>query len=60
MTAMGAGTDGEGKAYVSRTRYTDITTTRFKYRQERSYDNGAHWAETLQIEAKRVAAAAPR
>jgi hypothetical protein len=60
MTTMGAGTDGDGKAYVSRTRYTDITGTSFKFRQERSYDSGTTWEETLQIEAKRVAAAAPR
>jgi len=60
MTATGAGSDAEGKAYVSRTRYTDITPTSFKFRQERSYDSGASWDETLQIEAKRVAATAPR
>ena len=60
MTTMGAGADGDGKAYVSRARYTDITPTSFRFSQERSYDSGSTWDGTLQIDAKRVAAAAPR
>jgi hypothetical protein len=60
MTVMTTGTDAEGKRFVSRTRYSDITPTSFKFRQERSYNEGAKWDATLSIDAKRVAAVAPR
>jgi hypothetical protein len=61
MIVSGNGTDPEGKAYLSRTRYTDITPDHFRMQQDRSTDNGQTWDEaTLVIEAKRVAAAAPR
>lgn len=55
------GTDAEGKVYASRTRYYDITPTGFKYRSDRSFDEGKTWEEgVLRIEAKRVAATATR
>ena len=55
------GTDGDGKVYASRARFFDITPTGFKYRTDRSYDEGKTWDEgILSIEAKRVAATAPR
>jgi len=61
MRLDGNGVDGEGKAYVSRTRYFEIGTDAFRMQQDRSYDNGQTWEEaTLAIEARRVAAAAAR
>jgi hypothetical protein len=61
MRIDGSGTDGEGKAYLSRTRYFGIGSDAFRMQQDRSYDNGQTWEEAaLAIEAKRVAASAPR
>lgn len=60
MTLTGRGTDAEGRAQVTRTRFSDITPASFKWLQERSIDDGRTWTETLRIEAKRVAAVAPR
>ena len=61
MVFVSQGVDEEGKPYVTRTRYFDITPAAFKYQQDRSADNGKTWDEgTLRIEAKRVAATAPR
>lgn len=61
MVIAGQGTDEEGKAYQTRTRYYDITPSSFKYQQDRSSDGGRTWEEgTLKIAAKRVAAAAAR
>ena len=55
------GTDAEGKVYLIRGRYFDITATSFKFRQERSYDEGKSWESgVLNIEATRVAATATR
>ncbi|MEO7770114.1 MAG: hypothetical protein ABIX19_03745 [Gemmatimonadaceae bacterium] len=54
------GTDADGKAYVTRGTYSDITPTSFRFRQERSSDEGKTWKENLSIEAKRVAATATR
>jgi len=56
----GGGTDNDGKAYSSRSRIFGITPTSFTYVQERSFDAGNKWDVTLKIEAKRVAASAPR
>ena len=60
MRTSSRGVDGEGKAYLSRTRFHEITPTSFRYLQERSTDDGKTWAETLRIQAKRVSATAPR
>jgi hypothetical protein len=60
MTVESKGTDAEGRAFLSRTRYTDIEPGRFRFQQERSFDDGKKWTRTLTIEAKRIAAAAPR
>jgi hypothetical protein len=60
MTMTGRGTDAEGRAQVTRTRFTDITATSFKWRQDRSIDDGRTWTEALRLEARRVAAVAPR
>jgi len=55
------GTDEEGKTFAGRTRFYDITANGFKYQQDRSFDGGKTWDEALlRIEAKRVAATAPR
>ena len=61
MTVMSRGTDADGKPYVSRARYSDITPTSFRFRQDKSEDGGSSWKEgVLTIEAKRVAATASR
>jgi hypothetical protein len=61
MQVTGRGTDQEGRPYVSRTRYSDITRDGFRMQQDRSLDDGKTWTEAvLRIEAKRVAATAPR
>lgn len=61
MTVTSRGTDAAGKAYVTRGRYSDITPTSFRFRQDRSLDEGRSWeAGVLTIEAKRVAATASR
>ncbi|HSE53686.1 MAG TPA: hypothetical protein VLB00_15955 [Gemmatimonadales bacterium] len=61
MVQNGQGTDPEGKPVLVRSRFHDITPTSFKWQQDRSSDNGKSWTEgTLRIEARRVAAAAPR
>ena len=61
MRGTGEGVDPEGKHYLSRTRYFDIGADHFRMQQDRSYDNGQTWDEAqLVIDAKRVAAAAPR
>lgn len=61
MVTTSQGTDEEGKPYVGRTRFFDITANGFKYQQDRSFDGGKTWDDALlRIEAKRVAATAPR
>jgi hypothetical protein len=61
MTVTSHGTDAEGKVYASRARYYDITPTSFRFRLDRSFDEGKSWTEgELSIDAKRVAVAAPR
>jgi len=61
MHQSARGTDLEGRAYVSRTRFYAITPASFRFQQDRSYDDGKTWTEgIMKIEAKRVAAAAAR
>ncbi|MDB4917672.1 MAG: hypothetical protein JWM95_5316 [Gemmatimonadetes bacterium] len=61
VVATSHGTDAEGKVYASRARYYDITPTGFKFRQDRSFDEGKTWDEgLLSIDAKRIAATAAR
>lgn len=61
MLVSARGTDQEGRAYVARIRFSDITPTRFRYQIDRSFDNEKSWTEgVMKIEAKRVAAVAPR
>jgi hypothetical protein len=55
------GTDADGKAFLSRTRFEKITPTSFVYTQARSYDGGKTWdSGVLTIEGKRTAATAER
>lgn len=54
------GTDPQGKPYLSRGRYSDISSSKFQFVQERSMDNGKSWQANLTIEAKRVSATAAR
>lgn len=61
MLVTSRGTDDEGRAYVARMRFHDITPTGFTARQDRSLDGGKTWDEgILTMEARRVAAAAAR
>ncbi len=61
MELTGRGTDPSGKAVLTRSRFQAITPTTFRFRQDRSSDEGKSWDEgVLVIEAKRVATAAPR
>ncbi len=61
MSQSSRGTDQEGKPVLFRSRFSDITPTTFRWQQDRSSDDGKSWAEgTLRIEAKRLAATAPR
>jgi hypothetical protein len=60
MTATSRGTDKDGKPFVARTRFTDITPASFRFVQERSTDDGRTWTETLRIQAKRTAPTAAR
>jgi hypothetical protein len=54
MVLTGSGSDAEGRAYITRTRYYDISPAGFKSQQDRSYDDGRTWEEAvLRIEAKR-------
>lgn len=54
------GTDADGKPYLSRARYSDISPSGFRFVQQRSSDNGKTWKDNLTIEAKRVSASAAR
>jgi hypothetical protein len=60
MTATLRGTDKDGKPSMTRTRFSDITPTSFRFVQERSADDGRTWTETLRIQAKRTAPTAAR
>ena len=55
------GADGDGKPYLIRARFYEIKPAGFRFQQDRSMDDGKTWKEgTLRIEARRVAATAPR
>ena len=61
MVLAGRGTDADGKPTMIRTTFSKITATSFTMQQDRSTDDGRTWTEaTLTIEAKKVAAVAPR
>lgn len=61
FTSTSRGVDADGKPYVSRGVFYDVTATGFKFRQDRSMDDGRTWKEgILQIDATRVAASAAR
>ncbi len=61
MHLSGRGTGVDGKPYVSRTRIHAITSTSFKFQQDRSTDDGKTWIEgSLRIDAKRTGGPAPR
>ncbi len=59
MMASSRGTDAEGKPYVSRGRYSEITPRSFRFVQERSTDNGKTWSTNLTIEATRSSSSTP-
>ena len=60
MLGTSRGIDGDSKAYVVRSHFYEITPTSFRFRQERSYDDGRTWEEKIAIEARRMAATAQR
>ena len=60
MVASSQGTDADGKPYLSRGTYSNITPSSFRFTQERSNDNGKTWSLNLTIEAKRTAQAVSR
>ena len=60
MIVTSRNTDKDGKAYISRGRYYDITPQAFKFDQDRSFDEGKTWDGNLRVLAKRVAASATR
>lgn len=61
ITLRSVGRDAEGKPFVQRTRFYDITATSFKWQSDRSMDGERTWEEgVLRMEARRVAASAPR
>ncbi len=61
MRTASQGIDADGKPYMSRVTWSNITPTAFRYQQDRSSDGGRSWTESfLVIEGKRTAAAAPR
>jgi hypothetical protein len=61
MEATGQGADPGGTPTTTRSRFSAITATSFRFVQDRSADGGKTWDEAvLTIEAKRVAPVAPR
>ncbi len=61
MLVSSRGTDAEGRAYLSRTRFYEISGSGFRVQIDRSYDDGRSWTEgVLRIQAKRVSSTAAR
>ena len=62
MRAGGSGgNSSDGKPFITRSRFHEITAERFRMTQDRSFDEGKSWEEgVLTISAKRVAAKAAR
>ncbi len=61
LVVTSVGKDAEGKSYVQRARFYDITPTSFKYQADRYMNDDRTWdTGVLKMEASRVAAVAPR
>ncbi len=61
MHINGTGTNSEGKPYLSRTRFFEISADGFRMQQDRSFDGGGSWVEAaISVAARRVAAKAAR
>ena len=61
LSLRSVGRDAEGKPFVQRSRFYDITATSFKYEVDRSNDGERTWETgVVRMEAKRVAASAAR
>lgn len=61
LVVTSVGKDGEGKSYVQRARFFEITPTSFKYQADRYMNDEKKWdTAVLTMDARRVAAVAPR
>lgn len=61
LMVTSTGRDAEGKAYILRARFFDITPNSFRYQADRSFDSQRTWETgVLTMEARRVAATAAR
>jgi len=54
MHVSGSGKDSDGKTYLIRTRVYDISQKAFKFKQDRSEDQGKTWKEAISMEARRA------
>ena len=45
MVMTGEGKDGQGRAFVDRNVFYDITAESWKWRKDRSFDGGETWIE---------------
>jgi len=60
MTGLAHGIDAQGHPLLTRSRFSAIGPSSFKWQQDVSYDEGRTWTEgKVKIEAKRVAGSAP-
>lgn len=61
MQIDGKGSSHDGTAFISRTRFSEVSEDNFRMQQDRSFDGGASWeTEALVIVAKRIAKQAQR
>ena len=61
LVITSVGKDAEGKSYVQRARFFDITPTSFSYQADRMMNGERTWdTGVMKIDARRVAAVAPR
>ena len=61
LSLRSVGRDADGKAYVQRSRFYDITAASFKFEVDRSTDGERTWVTgVVRMEATRVAASAAR
>lgn len=54
LHVSGSGRDSDGKTHLIRTRVYDISPKAFKFKQDRSGDQGKTWKEAISMEARRA------